>query len=420
MNGMIKKTGMGLVACVLLFMPLIAACGGGDNGEKSPETAQPPEQVVITIGNFTDKTGPAASPLSVIDMALQDLVDYYNDENLIPGVQLKVVSYDGQWDPSRDIPGYKWLKEKGADLMWTCSSHTTTTLLPSVEKDQFIIFSSATTREGLPSGGYVFAPTSVPEYEIYTLLNWIAENDWDYQTRGPAKIGMAAWNQAYTNAVASAAEEYASAHPEQFKWLGAYFTDFTFTWGPQVEALKDADYVIPGNNLGNGFPKEYRDAGYTGRFISTDAPAAYMSLVDDARLWDELDGMLFMRITRWWNEEGDGSMIDMTIDILERYHPGKAEKTMRGGNGYLALAQAWVMLEVIREAAEEVGPENLDSRAIYEAANDFQGVIDGVERFTFNEDKRVANNYHGLYRLSGEDEDLFRLVPEWIPTVREP
>jgi len=48
-------------------------------------------------------------------MALEDLVAYYNDSDLIPGVRLEVVVYDGQWDPARDIPGYEWLRGRGAD-----------------------------------------------------------------------------------------------------------------------------------------------------------------------------------------------------------------------------------------------------------------------------------------------------------------
>ena len=70
------------------------------------------KDVVITIGNLTDVTGPASNALTVITMSLEDTAEYYNKQYLIPGVTFEVITYDGQYDPSRDIPGYEWLMER--------------------------------------------------------------------------------------------------------------------------------------------------------------------------------------------------------------------------------------------------------------------------------------------------------------------
>jgi len=106
---------------LLLLLVSSVACNGDSNGsndgdEKITSEADgmktadtPDEDVVITIGSLSDITGPASNAMTVINMALDDVVEYFNDENLIPGVELKVVTYDGQLDPARDIPGYEWL-----------------------------------------------------------------------------------------------------------------------------------------------------------------------------------------------------------------------------------------------------------------------------------------------------------------------
>ncbi|MCP4632215.1 MAG: ABC transporter substrate-binding protein, partial [candidate division Zixibacteria bacterium] len=145
-----KKHGIFALAFLTMLLPLLVACGGGDDGndpvDETPTesdektTSDLQEDVKIVIGNITDITGVSANALSVIDMALEDMVEYFNEENLIPGVELKVETYDGQWDPSRYIPGYEWLRNRGADLIWTPAPPALETLKPRANEDEFVIF----------------------------------------------------------------------------------------------------------------------------------------------------------------------------------------------------------------------------------------------------------------------------------------
>ncbi len=134
-----------ILVILLLAMSLLSACDGGDGDEvteqptsqptSGPVTSpEPGEKVIITIGNHSDLTGPTSNAMDSINAALDDLIEYFNDENLIPGVELKVVTYDGQMDPARDIPGYEWLREKGADLIFAVLPPTVVILRPIVEK----------------------------------------------------------------------------------------------------------------------------------------------------------------------------------------------------------------------------------------------------------------------------------------------
>ncbi|MCP4607431.1 MAG: ABC transporter substrate-binding protein, partial [Planctomycetes bacterium] len=109
----------------------------------SPISSELQEPVKITIGNHTDVTGPASNAMEFITMALEDMVEYYNDQDLIPGVKFEVITYDGQYDPARDISGYEWLKEQGADLITTAVGPTAMILKSHLGNDRMALFTLA-------------------------------------------------------------------------------------------------------------------------------------------------------------------------------------------------------------------------------------------------------------------------------------
>ena len=402
-----------ILIILLLIVLFLLSCSSDTDEPRLREQ----DDVVITIGNLSDLTGVSANAMELIDMALADLVTYYNQENLIPGVKLEVVTYDGQYDPARDIPGYEWLREKGADLIWTPAPPTAATLKPRADKDQFVLFATAANLDELMPAGYTFSVGTIPEFQAYTLLDWLAKNDWDYVTNGPAKIGAAGWADNYLRSLFDAAEVYADVHPDQFEWVSGHLTDFGFTCGPEVNALKDCDYIIVPNPMAN-FVKEYREMGFTAKFLGTDNHAAFLGMVRDAGLWNEIDGMLFIRSTKWWNEEG--TIIDLTKELLNKYHSSEAEEIMAKGVGYIALANLYQVLNIVKDAVETVGPENIDSQALYEAAQGFSLIVDGIMRFNFDEMKRCSTNYYGIYLADEASEDLIRVDPEWHQQLLEP
>ena len=415
---------MGIIGMTvaLLLLSLSVGCDNGDetsiSSTPSPTDTIKTEPRKMTIGLFTDITGPAARPMAVMTMAIEDMLDYYNEQNLIPGVELDVISYDGQYDPSRDIPGYELLKEKDVDFMASVFAGTGETLKSRLNEDQMMLFLIGASREAVEPPGYVLGVgQTFWEYHSYTLLKWIAENDPDFPTGRPARIGGAFWAEPAGEGILAGAEEYTEAHPDQYEWVGGYTTNFSFVWGPEVEALKDCDYVFPPHMM-DRFVIEYRNSGYTAKFIGTDLHLALLGMVYDADLWDDLDGMIVVRTNRWWNEEGE--LIDLTKKLLYENHPDTAEQIMRDGNGYLGTQQILVMLELIADAAEAVGTENLNSQAVFDAAKSFSLTIDGIELNSFNETKRTSLNYFKVYEARVAEEDLFSLSPEWIPVVREP
>ncbi|NQT72956.1 MAG: hypothetical protein HQ553_09330 [Chloroflexi bacterium] len=84
------------------------------------------------------------------------------------------------------------------------------------------------------------------------------------------------------------------------------------------------------------------------------------------------------------------------------------------------MANFVIMLEMLKDAVETVGPVNFNSDALYEAAQSYTRSIDGVARISYSETKRVPVDLYGIYRISAADENVVRVGPEWYPTLRQP
>lgn len=410
----------GWMVAVLGALLVFSGCGGGEDGP-SPEpvpTETPAEDLnVITIGNLTDLTGASSRGMEVVDRALEDTVRYANEENMIPGVRLEVLKYDCHLDEAQYIPGYEWLLENGADIIWTGVPGVPEVLRDLVDRDGVPLFAATVHRDDLDPPGHLFSMGIVPEIDTYTLLSWVAENDWDYASKGPARIGGAGWMDAHSPRIFSTAEKYCVAHPDQFEWIGGYLTNYSFSWEEQVEALKDADYVMPPVVM-TTFLKQYRDAGGTGTFLGGEAQTAFMELIEDADLWAEADGMLAIRGSRWWGEEG--FLIDLVEEILHRYNPDTAHLIIARGGGYLAVVQAYMIVGIVQDAVEDVGAANVDSRALYESAQSYSLATDSVELHSYGPDKRNAINYYAMYEFDSSRKDIVRVREEWYPARYAP
>jgi len=331
---------------------------------------------------------------------------------------LEVITYDGQLDPAYDIPGYEWLKEHGADLVFTSVPDTPLTLQNIVNEEKTPLFSASGYLEMIDPPGYIFVMGTIPGFQAYTLLSWIAENDWDYESNGPAKIGGASWSDGYSQSFIAAMEKYAEVHPDQFEWVDGFINNFTFTWGPEVEALKDCDYVFP-CVMPIAFMNEYRRGGGTAKFIGADVHNSFLNMITEAELWDDIDGMLIVGSSYWWKD--DEELVNLNRKLLYENHPGEEEDIMLAGAGYMSLSVVFYpLIDLIANTVEAVGAENFNSQALYDAAISYSLVVDGVERAGFTDTKRYALSNFMIYKASAADEDIVRADENWIPHLVEP
>jgi len=407
---------------LILASSSLAACSDDEpTPERSPFQAQ---DEIFTLGILSDITGPASTSLVVIDAALKDLIDYYNDNDLIPGVYLEVITYDTQYSPSNAIPGYEWLKMKGADLIISWLPQVTVTIYPQATDDGMVVFSSTAEPETIVPPTTTFALNVPTSSFAFTLMKWIAENDWDHQSNGPAKIGMTGWQTTYSYELLDGIEAYCTAHPDQFQLVGGSLTALgTMDWGPEVNILKDCDYVFPPATgvSTTTFMKEYLNADGKGKFLGTDAQSSFIGLMlDTFGDWKPFDGMLICQPHRWYNETGD--VTDLMNELLDKYHSEKeAAKYRRMGQSYTgSFHSLHAMLQIIRETADRVGPEHVSSATIHDTAISFTMDFDNGQKIEYTEDKRFAWKSFGIYRASAADESMVRIDPRWEPIRFDP
>ena len=366
--------------------------------------------------------------LSNLDLIIPRLVRVADDLaaqwglKVIPGIELNVVTYDTQYDPANDIPGYEWLLDQGADVLLTGLPGTPIILKSICDEDEVVLFSMNSSSELLEDPGHVFVLSAPTPSFSYTLLNWIAENDWDYQTKGPAKIGAAGWAEPYAQTTQDAMEAYCDAHPDQFEWVGGYLTPFSPTWGPEVMELIDCDYVmVPSTGYGTpSFIKEFRDAGGHARFLGTDAAIAFLGLTLESVGWEGIDEMLFIFPYTWWNE--DSETTDLANWILDNYHSEAEAAALVGlGGGYLGTyGPVYSFLNVLTEAVDSVGANNFSLEALYQTAIDFSADFEGYEKWSYSESKRTSWEHLGIHEASATAQDIVRNDTNWYPVLYTP
>jgi len=179
------------VACFLV-VALTAlfgvGCGGGGEGGK----------VTILVGEIIDLTGPGSPAVKTFHYATQDLARYYNDQGLIPGAEIKLATWDMQFNTARDLPGYDWCKQQGAKVIFGIHESTPITLKPFAERDKIPVFTGSFTEAAAEPPGWVFIDGADVAKQEATILKWVSNNDWDYAAKARVpKVGFLAGVRAW-------------------------------------------------------------------------------------------------------------------------------------------------------------------------------------------------------------------------------
>jgi hypothetical protein len=391
------KTGVvAFLVAILLASTLVLACGEGGGGGKT----------TITIGIITDFTGPTGSALMPLQWAFEDQIKYYNDKDLIPGVKLRLIGYDGRMDPSRTLSGYAWLKERGANVMCVIYDYDAAILKPFAERDKMPIISFIGLSSLAEPPGWVFIPNTCRERVVVSGLKWIGEQ-WD-QSQGILKIGVVTFNGSSAIASDETLKAYCQNHPDRFDYVAGFREPVTqLTWAGQVQKLKDCDYVcFPGitGTMVATFMQQYRAAGGKARFYSDESIPAFWDYLIRTDGWSILDGTLCYISAAWWTDTFP--VVDLAKELLLQNHPNEADETMMNGNNYLGgFVQAYFIVDLVRETVNEAGA-NFDGQALYNSAVKFSLSIEGVGEWGFSNTERVAGHQTKMYQISAQAKDL--------------
>lgn len=397
-----------LVLALLLTMPLLGCA-------KEVE-----EKVTITIGTITDLTGPAGPALVSLTWALEDLVKHINEEDPIPGVELRTLAYDCRMDPARDIPGYDWLRERGAKVIITPLEYTAIVVKPFAKRDQIPVFSLSASQPLVESPGWAFCLNTFARWETLTVLEWVSDH-WDYVNDGIPKIGCIAPSVSAGIECEEAVKDHCQANPDKFEWVGSSLVPMgTVSWASEVAKLKGCDWLglplLDAVSMST-FIEQFRAQGYTAKIFTQEALPAFRGFVVDKVGYEDIDGSLAAIATGWWNDPYP--VVDLLEDLLYRYHADEAEDTIYSGIGYIGGGiQQYFILQILRQAIEEVGAKDFDGQALYDTVTEFKMVIQGFEEWGFSDTKRLCLDHVKIYEVSAEAEDLVA-ISDWIPMVED-
>jgi len=404
---------MVVLLVLVMVVPLCMSCGE-DNGGKG--------KVKIILGENTDLSGPGSPAVITLHYCLQDMINYYNQNELIPGVEFSVVSWDNQYDPAREIPGYEWLKERGSDVIIVIIPTSGPLLKPFADKDHMPIASLSTHRDTFEPPGWVFNMSNSSDMEMKTLMKWLWENDWN-QSEGPASIGLFGWSEPAIYAIEDAMDEYMADNPGQFTDSGTYIVPFgSYGFTAEVNALKDCDYIAPIGYPMPFFMRDYWEAGFSGAtFIDPSMGAAsYRGFFVDMIGYEGLNGVLTSNSSPFWSD--DTPIIRLARELLDTYRPGQKDEVIYRGLAYCGGIQNLVAtFQIISNAVEAVGAENFDGQAFYDAAVKYQTggpLFEGYPQWQFTETKRYLVDDMIVSEFSKSAQDLVN-ISGWIPLITD-
>ena len=432
-----------LLALLLLAMPLMTACDDDDDTAPVTPTDVPTvaptevptvaptevptdkpvlEELKITIGSLTDKTGVAAQALINVDQALKDNIQYFADQGLFPeGVTIDLIEYDTQYDQSQFIPAYEWLKERGADIIVSSVPGSGEVLKSRTDEDGIIFFMLMATPPLYDPPGYIFSVNIGSEAIMFTLLDWVMANDPNFPTDRSAKLGGLGMADPYVEGWIKGLNTYCEARSE-WELVDAIIVDWTtMTFAPEIDALKDCDYIIPpttGFALPN-FMKEYRQAGLDATFLGNDAHIAYYGLMKDGAGWDVMDGMYYVLPYTWYSDEAE--VIDIINYVFDNYHSeSEVGSLLWSGGAYRGGFTQWRgMLLLLKGFIEETGLVEYNADDLYEYLKTASFDIDG-NVWDYSETDRQSWNSMGMMQADGDAEAIVRVDDGWFPVVFEP
>ena len=405
------KMALAFLLVLVMLVPLSLSCGGGGGGK-----------VTITIGELTDFTGSAAPAVKTIHYVLEDITRYYNEENLIPGVKVKIAAYDTQMDPARELIGYDWCKDRGAKVMITLLPGTAEVLKPFAERDKVVIAAMGAFPVVFEPPGWVFGFSNTQTWAMKSLLQWISENLWDYG-RGIPKIGLAGWSDPASHNLDEAIKEYVEKHPGKFDYVGGYFSAVGMTTFKGItEKLKDCDYVTSGSGFAIPYIlRELRAMDSKAKLIdATGSVGSFKGFYVDLVGWEVIDGTLFTNQSIYWNESTP--IVDLLKKLLYQYRPSQAKEIIDAGVGYVGAGHQMIAIfEVLQQAIQKVGAENFDGQAYFDAAINYKttsALWKGYPQWGFSQTKRYLVDDNVIYEFRASEQDLVRIT-DWLPMVKE-
>ena len=200
-----KRKSLVFGAVLIVALVAVPAMGGC-----APEGAAPPaEEKYVTFLSLTDLTGPIAGFTEPLEEAFSFVFQDVNARGGVDGVKIKQLSVDTRYDIARAMSAYKRYRHEHKLVMaFVPQTPSTKAMAPLIEKDKLVLTTPA---DGEFQGriGRVFL--CAPPYQdgCSACFDWVVE---DWKAKGNAGmpiIGYLSWDSAYGREPLRGGKEYA-------------------------------------------------------------------------------------------------------------------------------------------------------------------------------------------------------------------
>jgi hypothetical protein len=371
------------MAVLLTVSSVLTGCGGSSGGNH-----------VVVIGFLGDQTGPSAAAFQSILTSLNDYLTVMEKENPIPGVTLKIATYDTRYEYARIPMGYEYLKEQGMALLLQYMGDQQPITLPNQKEDGVPSYAFAE-KKGLENEPLVFCWEPEYYWEGRGTMDYIVST-WDAALGRPLKVGHLAMANYATDQQQNAGMAAVAAENPSKVILTTVQGDPTQTsWASEVNGLRNCDFIVT-SSVGPATPtflNEVRARGFTGKIIGlTQSVLGYWSETKTAVPAKYLDGLLAIHFYLHWTDNSE--YISQMKANVAKYFPDRAEQLEQGTVWLTQQVTAQILTDAVRRAAAEVGPANVDGAAIRDALEATAINMPGM-----GESISCHNGTHVMYRM---------------------
>ena len=345
-------TGLLVVLAALLVLPSVVGCGSGA-----------PAGTEIRIGVMGGQTGPAAADVVSMLDELEHVFNYVNEvEGGIDGVKLSWRIIDNKGTPEGAIMAYKELRDGFDPLIYfAVEDYYLLGVMDEIVADEAVLFTASAIQPEAYVPASRFFSLAIPMPDGFAgYVKWVLEN---HEGPGMPKIGVLYWGDVPTGAQWRMAQGWAMKQGVELE--AVEYSIRAMDLKPQMMLLQEADvdYIWMLGMSGNAALaiRDFLGLGLGGKipfcFNEYVIPEGLLAMVGE--------GAQGFYVYRSETPYSDGS------EAAELYSKiwdwAAAEDTWSDNRLIITLKAA--ITAAVKKAVAEVGWENLDSAAIYDALN---------------------------------------------------
>jgi ABC-type branched-subunit amino acid transport system substrate-binding protein len=437
-----KKLAFLLVVVALL----LAACGTPaptpievpPTPTKVPPTEVPPEEPTptpevelpegctedltgetITFYHFGDLTGVYAFITQPLLAGLTDAIAYYNDQGGICGATIVSEYADdaGELEEAQAIYDRFSALEPKPWMIMLYGSPETEMLRTQIAEDEIPAFTAGLSTPGLygESGqepGWVFGMVPLYTDQLGAFCDWVAET---WAREEPPKIGHLSWMGAFGQA-AETPETTAYCESVGVEIVGSeYFMPGTPDLTVQIQSLMaEGANIIYTNSLATGPAQILKDAAALG--VSDELMIAgcnwALDLATVGLAEAAANNFIGLLPYTWWDETDHPGIQIVTQEWLAN----EREISTRNVAYLLAWGTMDTFIELVKMAVADVGYENVDGTAIYDAFQqlDYEA-LNGVFEWKFDSEIRAPSVTRiGQVQFTAEGTPFFAPLSDWM------